>query len=91
MKPSTRILIIAFLLGLSGVLFAQNARRIWGVGVDGTLAAPVDGDTLRYDSATTRWKRAPAGLTATLTVRNSAGNGTCTITLVKGTVTASTC
>lgn len=32
-----------------------------------------------------------AGLTGTLTVRNAAGTGTCTITVVSGIITASTC
>jgi hypothetical protein len=32
-----------------------------------------------------------AGLTGTLTVRNSAGTGTCTITVVSGIITATTC
>lgn len=32
-----------------------------------------------------------AGLTGTITVRNSAGTGTCTITVVSGIITATTC
>jgi len=46
-----------------------------------------------WDTENSAWKFAPmtAGTSETIMVRNSAGDGTCNITIVDGLITASTC
>lgn len=56
----------------------------------------ISGNTVRlyiWDTENSAWKFAPmtAGLSATITVRNSAGDGTCNIVVVDGLITATTC
>jgi len=60
-----------------------------------TLLVVTGGVYYTYSYISSAWHKvgvgATAGLSDTLTVRNSAGDGTCTITVANGLITESTC